>query len=73
MADTMTIRASKKGRTSVPQPAQGAHFVLGSRPAVLRSPPLTRIKPGNPQARDYGKGGGDDTSGFGNTGMSGLS
>lgn len=37
---------------------QHASFVLGSRPAVLRSPSLPRtpsIKPQSANARDYGK------------------
>jgi hypothetical protein len=69
-----------KAPTSVPSPSSGMHndFVLGSRPGVLRAPPLSRppnIKPGAANTRNYGKpdpmqpfGG----LGQGNTGQGGL-
>lgn len=65
------IRVGKKGPSKVPEPGSATGgFVLGSRPAVLRSPALDRIKPSKaPNTRDYGKApalGGD-------TGMTGLS
>lgn len=63
-----TIKATKGGPKSVPQP-ENANFVLGSRPAVLRSPTLQRIKPDKASTTEYGK----DPPLAGNTGMSGLS
>lgn len=67
---SMTISASKKGPSSVPQPNAHAGFALGTRPAVLRSPALDRIKPGQPSTRDYGKAAPPLA---GTTGMTGLS
>lgn len=64
-----TIKVSKAGPKSVAQPTN-AHFVLGSRPAVLRSPDLPRIKPDKAAStRDYAKA----PPLAGDTGMSGLS
>ncbi len=64
-----TVKVGKSAPKSVPAP-QAPSFVLGSRPAVVRAPPIERIKPSKlPGARDYGKVpplGGD-------TGMSGMS
>lgn len=74
------MKSVKGGKTSVPSPSSGMHndFVLGSRPAVLRSPSLTRlpVKPGAASTRNYGKP--DATQPFGglgqgNTGQGGLS
>lgn len=71
----------KGGTKTVPSASSGMRndFVLGSRPAVLRSPSLTRlpnIKPGAASTRNYGKP--DPTQPFGglgqgNTGQGGLS
>lgn len=61
----------KTGRPmSVPKPSASADFVLGSRPAPLRAPPIQRIKPAAPSTRDYGK---KQPPYGGNTGMSGMS
>jgi hypothetical protein len=70
-----------KAPMSVPSPSSGMHndFVLGSRPGVLRAPPISRppnVKPGAASTRNYGKP--DPTQPFGalgggNTGMGGLS
>lgn len=67
---SMTISASKKGPSSVPQPNAHASFALGSRPAVLRAPALDRIKPAAQSTRDYGKAAPPLA---GTTGMTGLS
>lgn len=40
---------------SVPKLSSSADFVLGSRPAALRAPPIERVKPAAPSTRDYGK------------------
>jgi hypothetical protein len=67
--------AIKGGKTpmSVPSPGSGMRndFVLGSRPGVLRAPPLSRppnIKPQAANTRAYGK-----PPPVGDTGMSGMS
>lgn len=74
------MKSIKGGKTSVPSANSGMHndFVLGSRPAVLRAPSLTRpsIKPNAGSTRNYGKP--DPTTPFGglgqgNTGQGGLS
>lgn len=64
-----TIKASKGGPKTVPQP-ENASFVLGSRPAVLRAPSLQRIKPDKASTTDYSKA---VPPLAGDTGMSGLS
>jgi hypothetical protein len=76
MARGMT---SVKGPTKVPDPSSGmrSDFVLGSRPGVLRAPPINRptIKPQGAGTRDYGKSqpAPFSTLGQGNTGQGGLS
>lgn len=60
----MTIKAGKAGPKSVPVPGVGGSFVLGSRPASLRAPPVPKITPSKPNTREYGK----DMQPFGNTG-----
>lgn len=69
----------KGGAKSVAQPkAADSGFVLGSRPAVLRSPSLGRlpnVKPGAASTRNYAKP--DPTQAFGglgagNTGQGGM-
>lgn len=65
----------KGGSTSVtmPKPPEHTPFVLGSRPAVLRSPALSRITPAKGQ-RNYGKDAPPFSKlGSGNTGQSGMS
>ena len=77
----------KGGSTKVPGPSSpSGGFVLGSRPGVLRAPPLERpktpggggggIKPGAASTRNYAKP--SPTTPFGNLGggdtnMSGMS
>ena len=71
--------AGMKGPTKVPAPASPTGgFVLGSRPAVLRAPPMGRpppaIKPQAAGTRNYGKGAAApaapfSTLGQGNTGQ----
>jgi len=63
------VSVTKRGPSKVPQPTN-AHFVLGSRPAVLRTPDLPRIKPAKASETDYGK---QTPPLGGDTGMSGLS
>jgi hypothetical protein len=67
----------KGGTTKVPPPSSGMwnDFVLGSRPAALRAPPLGRpsIKPNAASTRVYGKQPDPfSTLGQGNTGQSGM-
>lgn len=69
----------KGGPTKVPNPSSGmrSDFVLGSRPGVLRAPPLSRptIKPQAANTRQYGKA--QQTPfgslGSGDTGQGGMS
>jgi hypothetical protein len=69
----MTIKGGKSGPKTVPTAPQHAAFVLGSRPAGVRTPPVPRIKPVLEQ-RQYGKTvAPDPSSGFGNTGLTSRS
>jgi len=79
------VASIKGGSTKVPGPSSpSGGFVLGSRPGVLRAPPLERpkasaaggIKPGAASTRNYAKP--SPTTPFGNLGggdtnMSGMS
>ena len=74
------MKSIKGGKTTLPGPGSpDKGFVLGSRPAVLRSQSLGRlptVKPGAASTRNYGKP--DPTQPFGglgqgNTGQGGLS
>lgn len=75
----MAFKVGPSKPKSAPTPPARAPFVLGSRPATLRSPtPGPRIKPAAANTTNYAKSlapqnpapGG---AGFGDTGMSGLS
>lgn len=69
----MAIKAGKSGPKSVPSVPAHASFVLGSRPAGVRAPPVPRIKPVLEQ-RQYGKTEAPNpSSGFGNTGLTSRS
>ena len=76
----MASVAIKGGKTTVPSGTSGmrSDFVLGSRPGVLRAPPLARpsIKPQAASTRNYGKPAPTTpfgNLGGGNTNMSGMS
>lgn len=64
----VAINAGKGGRKTVPTPGSSASYVVGSRPASLRAPPVPSIKP-EASRRDYGK---PETS-FGLTGLTSRS
>lgn len=71
----LAIKGGKSGPKSVPTPPQRASFVLGSRPAGMRAPPVPRIKPVLAN-REYGKATAAPQApgaGFGDTGMTSRS
>ena len=67
--------AFKGGKVTGPKGGKAPPFVIGSRPAALRAPPIPRIKPGAASTTQYGKaaslGGNPAGASFGDTGMTG--
>ena len=67
--------AFKGGRVTGPKGGKAPPFVIGSRPAALRAPPIPRVKPGPANATQYGKQDVGNPAGasFGNIGQTDMS